>query len=78
MQELTPISPVFLLPKISDVLKVSVSILMDMKTLFTDERIRDAHILRRMEKIKRLPPEEQKLVFWMIDSLTGRKMAKTG
>lgn len=70
--------PVFLLPKISDVLKVSVSALMDIKVPFTDERTREAHILKRMEKIKKLPPEEQKAVFTLIDSLTGRKMVKTG
>ena len=62
--------PIFLLPKLSEILKTPLVKLMDVKTPILDERTREARILRELEKIKQLSRVEQKAVFTMIDSMS--------
>ena len=65
--------PIFLIPEMSEILRTPLVQLLDVKTPILDERTREARILRELEKVKQLPKDEQKLVFTMIDSLTGRQ-----
>lgn len=63
--------PVFIIPKLSNILHVSAINLLNIKTPILDERTKEARILRELEKVKKLPDEDQKFVFGMIDKLTA-------
>ena len=66
--------PVFLLPKLADVLHISVLRLLDIKNPIVDERTRYAKLLRELEKVEKLPSNEQKVVFTLIDSLANKQV----
>ena len=61
--------PVFLIPEIAEILKTPLISLLDVKTPILDERTKEARILRKLEKVNKLPEEDRKLVFGMIDKL---------
>ena len=67
--------PVFLIPEIAEILKTPLVQLLNVKTPMLDERTREARILRELEKVNKLPKQEQKLVFTLIDSLASKQTA---
>ena len=68
--------PVFLIPEIAEILKTPIVNLLDVKTPLLDERTREARILRELEKVNKLPEDDRKVIFTLIDSLAA-KHAKT-
>lgn len=70
--------PVFLLPKLSNIFNVPVGQLLNIKNSFfsLDERTKKARLLKELEKVEKLPSEEQKAVFTLIDSLAGKQVTQ--
>ena len=66
--------PLFLLPKTAKILNVSVEKLLDIEgSVILDGRTKHARILKELEKVEKLPANEQKVVFTLIDSLAGKQ-----
>ncbi len=72
------IMPVVMLPKIAERLNVPTDSLLNVKDslISLDERTKKAKSLRKLEKVSSLPPEQQKAVFNLIDSLTAAKQTR--
>ena len=67
--------PVFLIPKLSNILHVSAIKLLNIKTPILDERTKEAKILRELEKVNKLPEEDRKVIFTLIDSFSSKQAA---
>lgn len=69
--------PVIMLPKIAKELNVPVNFLLgeNYNKYSLDERTRKARLLRELEKLEKVPSEDQKSIFNLIDSLASKQVA---